>query len=97
MGGCHILDYVLMVDDGHLSEFTAYSGGVLSPSTFSVDVTGLVYTLSYRFKVISRNYIGRVESNTVSSIIADTPQTPTKAPVSDILTTTTTSLSVVLD
>lgn len=61
-----------MVDDGNLGSFVEF-GNLLSSSTFKLDITGLTYTLSYRFKVIAKNHIGTLDSNIVSALIADVP------------------------
>lgn len=57
MGGCVILDYIVMVDDGAAGDFSQF-GAQLSASTFTADVTGLTLSSQYRFKIITSNYIG---------------------------------------
>lgn len=67
-----------MVDDGAHGTFTLYK--LVSSSTFSIEVTGLTYTNSYRFKIIATNHIGARDSNIVRAICADLPETPMIAP-----------------
>jgi hypothetical protein len=48
IGGCPVLSYTVMVDDGAAGAFTQY-GLPLSASSFTTTVSGLTYTLQYRF------------------------------------------------
>jgi hypothetical protein len=68
----------------------------LTASTFTLDVTGLVYSNEYRFKIIATNWIGSADSNIVKSIVADLPQTPLNAPTFEAIETNTTSIRVVM-
>lgn len=79
VGGCPIIDYTLMIDDGAGGNFTQYNSTLLD-SVFKVAVSGLTRTLTYRFKVVSRNQIGTTESNVVQALVADVPSTPMTAP-----------------
>jgi hypothetical protein len=51
---------------------------------------GFTLGLNYRFQVIAINSVGSTIGNTVSTIVADVPDTPTLAPTHDILETNTT-------
>ncbi len=93
VGGCPIIDYTLMIDDGAAGNFTRYNS-TLKDSTFNVAVTGLTRTLTYRFKVVSRNQIGSTESNVVSALVADVPAAPLTAPTLIQLGTNTSSIRV---
>jgi len=67
----------------------------IGPSTFYKDITsGLVTGLAYRFKVIVKNTAGEKVGNVVSSVIADTPDTPSGAPTVVLDETNTTHLTV---
>jgi len=68
----------------------------VSSSTFSIEVTGLTYTKSYRFKIIATNHIGAHDSNIVRAICADLPETPMIAPTFIQSETNTTSIRVVM-
>ena len=78
VGGCPILSYQVMVDDGAHGNFTLYE--LLSSSTFSIEVKELTYTKSYRFMIIATNDIGTRDSNIVRAVCADLPETPMIAP-----------------
>lgn len=84
-----------MVDNGAAGAFTQY-GLPLSASSFTTTVTGLTYTLQYRFQIEVTNVIGHSSSNVVSALVADPPQTPTTAPTFDRTETNTSSIFVVM-
>lgn len=84
-----------MVDDGAQGPFSQF-GADLTASTFTLDVTGLTVSRNYRFKVLTTNDIGTSESNIVSSIVSNVPQTPTTAPGFMQSETNTTSIRVVV-
>ena len=96
VGGCSILKYAVYVDDGAAGAFTQYSTD-LTPSTFTIDVAGLTYTLEYRFKIVASNHMGDVGSNIVSAIVADVPDTPINAPSFSISETDTDSNRVEME
>lgn len=85
----------MLVDDGSLGDFSDF-GNLLSASTFNKDITGLTYTLNYRFKIIAKNHIGSIESNVVSALIADVPSQPLSAPSFIAEETTTDSIRVTI-
>lgn len=85
-----------MVDDGAAGSFTQF-GSDLTASEFTLDVTGLTLSSQYRFKIVASNIIGSIDSNIVSSIVADLPETPLNAPSLEILETNTTSIRVILE
>ena len=85
-----------MVDDGAAGEFTQF-GADLTASDFTLDVTGLTLSSQYRFKITASNILGSVDSNIVSSIVADLPDTPVNAPSLKILETNTTSIRVIME
>lgn len=78
-GACLILSYQVMVDDGSQGAFTTY-GSALGASTFTLDLSGLTVGSEYRFYVVVTNVIGSSNSNVVSSVVADVPNTPSSAP-----------------
>lgn len=92
-GGCPILSYEVHVDDGALGPFAKF-GASLSAETFTTTVTGLMYTLDYRFVVYAINEIGVKDSNIVRAVVAGIPNTPTSAPSVQIEFTTETSLRI---
>jgi hypothetical protein len=85
-----------MVDDGAAGEFTQH-GADLTASTFTLDVSGLTLSSEYRFKVTVSNHIGSMDSNIVTSLVADLPETPENAPSFIATETNTTSIRVVMD
>jgi hypothetical protein len=85
-----------MVDDGAAGEFTQF-GDTLTASIFTVDVTGLTLSSEYRFKIVSTNHIGSVDSNILTSLVADLPTAPANAPGFISTETNTTSIRVVMD
>ena len=89
------MGYELWRDDGALGSFEEVDN-TLGPSTFSYSVDSLLKSASYRFKVIVYNEIGRTDSNVVSSIVADVPDTPTEAPDFNIAETTIESIRIIL-
>jgi len=67
------------IDDGARGPFTKF-GASLSAETFTATVTGLLYTLDYRFVVYAINQIGPKDSNVVRAVVAGIPNTPASAP-----------------
>jgi hypothetical protein len=89
-GGCSISGYTIQKDDGASGSFTVISSSI-GPSVFSYPVSsGLTVGLTYRFQVIATNAVGSTTGNTVSSIVATTPDPPTIAPYVDSTETNTT-------
>ena len=96
VGGCAILNYVVEKDDGNLGDFAPFTGSELTASTFQLEITGLMYSLEYRFRVVATNLVGSQESNIVKATIADVPSTPVTAPSFDAAETNATQIRVTM-
>jgi hypothetical protein len=70
-GGCFVDKYEVYRDDGLDGPFVLQDS--LAASTYAADVTGLVLSLQYRFKIAATNSVGKGYSNIVVATLADLP------------------------
>ena len=99
-GGCPVLEYTLLRDDG--SGLTAPVNIVVDASAFigepskrehTITFTSADTSSSFKF-ILQATTITVVSSNTVTFVVAATPNTPLNAPTSDILQTTGSQIKI---
>jgi hypothetical protein len=89
--------YDVQIDDGADGAFSDSSTG-LSATTLQLAISaGLTSGNTYRLKVIGYNDVGSIQSNVVSTVIADAPDQPVNSPYIDSDETTTTQIRVQYD
>lgn len=86
--------YDVQMDDGNDGAFSDQQTG-LAATTLQLQISsGLTVGNKYRFKVIGNNDVGQINSNVISSVIANSPDKPSSAPSLDADETTTSQIRV---